>query len=256
MPGNQRDDTGILRFLINRETRYLRNYIGIVLRNDDELRKGRVLVGIPELLWTSEDTAVWCFPRQVHALTVPARNEQVEVHFVAGDPGRAVYDGIASELQNQTPSAYDGEPTTHVLYEDPDTAMRLVFNASSSELLIENDKGSLVANVEKDLTITVNGASAETVGGNKTVDVSGDLDINASGKVTVDAGAGQNIELNGSADSLTLFNALVTAINTWVAASLNTHVHPTAAPGPPSPPTPPIGNPSLTTAEATRVKAS
>ena len=144
MPDNQRDDTGILRWLIARETRFHRDYIGKVLRNDDVQNKGRVLVEIPELSWDGEDRGTWCLPRQLHALSVPAVNEWVEVHFVAGELSRAVYTGIPAEIQEQIPASYDGNPETHVIFEDPNNSMRVVYDGTN--LTVETDSGNIELN--------------------------------------------------------------------------------------------------------------
>jgi len=85
-----RDELGIIRWIIEQETVYLRHYIGQVFSNDDSEKKGRVLVNVPELGWFTQAEAAWCWPRQLHGLTVPIPGEWVEVYFINGNRNRPV----------------------------------------------------------------------------------------------------------------------------------------------------------------------
>ena len=126
------------------ETRYLRHYIGKVTNNSDPLNKGRVLVQVPQLGWTHDAIAAWCRPRDKHSMVVPAIDEQVEVYFVDGDRSRPVYSGIASEMKDQLPKAFDGKATTVVLWQDPGTGDAIVYDASVPEIRILGKGDNLV----------------------------------------------------------------------------------------------------------------
>lgn len=128
-----RTSRGAIEQIVREETRYLRHYFGTVLRNDDELGRGRVLVSVPELGWNTEDQGAWCFPRQIHALSVPAVDEIVEVYFMAGDVNRPVYLGLPADFAGNLPPSYV-DPTTHVIFEDPEESTLIRWDGSNLDL--------------------------------------------------------------------------------------------------------------------------
>ena len=116
----QGDIIGMLRSIINEETRWLKHYQGKVLKNKDPDNKCRVLVSIPEKGWEDESMAFWAFPRDKHGLSVPDIGEFVEIYFMNGSPSRPVYMGISWEGFPTSPvKNFDGDPQHHVLFEDP-----------------------------------------------------------------------------------------------------------------------------------------
>ena len=136
--------TETLRKIIKEETRYIRHYIGTVIANVDPLLKGGVLCTVNDLGWFTPDVAMWFYPRQMHAMSVPMIGESVEVYFVGGDPERRAYIGLASEMMGNTPSAYLGTPTQHVLFQDPITGASVTFDGV--RLMIDSTLISLGAN--------------------------------------------------------------------------------------------------------------
>ena len=136
----QKDELSIIRTIIYRETRYLRHYLGKVLVNQDEVAKGRVCAQIPELgfgLSAAGDdptTGLWCWPRDRHSMDVPNVGEWVEVYFMAGDPRRPVYLGQASELTGNEPAAFDGNPSTRIIFQDPVSGDHIKYNAETGDL--------------------------------------------------------------------------------------------------------------------------
>lgn len=128
-----RTTRGAIEQIVREETRYLRHYFGTVLRNDDELNRGRVLASVPELGWNTEDQAAWCFPRQAHALSVPAIEEIVEIYFMAGDPNRPVYLGLPADFVDNLPPSYV-DPTTHIVFEDPQEATLIRWDGATLDL--------------------------------------------------------------------------------------------------------------------------
>lgn len=132
---------GAIEQIVREETRYLRHYWGEVLNNTDELNRGRVLVSVPELGWNSEDTGAWCFPRQMHSLSVPAVGEYIEVYFVAGDPNRPAYLGTFADFDLETvPQSYV-DPSTHILFEDPENTTLVQYNGTNLDLGKEDLSG-------------------------------------------------------------------------------------------------------------------
>ena len=124
---------GAIAEVVREETRYLRHYWGQVVRNDDPVRRGRVKVTIPELGWNNDATAAWCFPRQMHALSVPKKDEYVEVYFMSGDPDRPVYLGLLSDFAGNIPPSYTN-PTTHIVFEDPDEKTLVRWDGSKLDM--------------------------------------------------------------------------------------------------------------------------
>ena len=124
---------GAIEQIVREETRYLRHYFGTVLRNDDELNRGRVLASVPELGWNTEDQGAWCFPRQTHALSVPAIGEIVEVYFMAGHPDRPVYLGMPADFTGNLPSSYSS-PSTHIVFEDPTDKTLIRWDGSNLDI--------------------------------------------------------------------------------------------------------------------------
>jgi len=110
---------GELTKIIQRETIYLRHYMGEVVDTNDKLKKGRVKATIPELGFISKDLSIWCNPRQGHSLSVPKVGAWVEIYFLNGDSTMPVYLHLASNVKDNTPKGYTGDTKKHVLFEDP-----------------------------------------------------------------------------------------------------------------------------------------
>lgn len=108
----------MIKDIIKEETLYLRHYIGQVVNNIDPLRKGRLFVTIPDLGLILPSTAIWCFPRQGSGMSIPAIGSYIEIYFINGDRTKPVYLYPASEIADNIPVKYDGNPTTNVIWED------------------------------------------------------------------------------------------------------------------------------------------
>lgn len=128
-----RTTRGAIEQIVREETRYLRHYFGTVLRNNDELGRGRVLTTVPELGWNTEATGAWCFPRQTHALSVPAVGELVEIYFMSGDVNRPVYLGLPADFVDNLPPSYVS-PATHIVFEDPEEKTLIRFDGDNLDL--------------------------------------------------------------------------------------------------------------------------
>jgi hypothetical protein len=139
-----RDDVEAIRLMIHKETRYMRHYPAQVVSTDDQKKAGRVQATVPLLGWKTQDQASWFWPRDKHGMVVPKVGEWIEVYFMAGDPNHPVYLGNASELQGQTPAAFDGAQTTVVLWQDPQTGDSIVYDATIPEIRILGKGDNLV----------------------------------------------------------------------------------------------------------------
>lgn len=140
-----RDIRDELRRLVEDEVKNLKHYIGEISNIDDPLKKGRVKVMIIERGWDTDDLAIWCYPRFTNSMTVPAKGDWVEVYFIAGDPNRPVYLGIASEVSEMIPKNYDGKTTNHILFEDPnDDGNYIKYDAKEKQLDLLTDGNKII----------------------------------------------------------------------------------------------------------------
>lgn len=183
--------------IVDKKTMWLRHYTGQVVDVTDSLNKGRVKVIVPDLALdelggATPEKGFWCWPRDKHSISVPAVKDWVEVYFWNGDRDKAVYLGIANEIQGMLPKAFDGFPTTHVIFEDPDDSIRVVYDKLQNLLMI--GRASLKAAARKDDAVTSDSSLDSAFWG--------------------------------------FYDSLKTYLDTTVKTFLNNHVHPvTAAPG-------------------------
>lgn len=134
-----------IRLQIIEETLYYRHYIGEVVDNNDSLKKGRVKVTIPELGLDDNGTAIWCFPRQGHSMSVPKKGEWAEIYFINADPEKPVYLYPASEIAENTPKGYTGDVKKHTIFEDPENEKAtIVYDGNGKELQILQDGEKIV----------------------------------------------------------------------------------------------------------------
>ena len=110
---NKRDEYQIIKKIIAEETLYMQHYQGLVLDNQDPLNKGRIKVALYDLGWSQ---GIWAKPRV--KISVPAVGKWVDVYFINSDKDKPVYLPIAFENQDMLPKNYDGQPTTHVIFEE------------------------------------------------------------------------------------------------------------------------------------------
>lgn len=133
----KQDIYSIIREIIHDEVLYLRHYIGEVVDDQDDLNKGRVKITIPDIGHYTNDTALWCYPRQGAGMSIPKVGSYAEIYFIAGDPTRPVYLYPASEVVDNIPQNYDGNTDTNILFEDyNDKANNIKFDRSTGELII------------------------------------------------------------------------------------------------------------------------
>lgn len=135
--------------IVRQQTIYLRHYLGQVTARTDDLNIGMVQVSVPELGWMSQDEAPWCYPRQLHSLSVPEVGEWVEVYFLNGDMNKPVYIGLCNEMKKEDstyciPSWYTGDPTLRIVYQSPKTKKGICLNETDGEMLIDADTITLI----------------------------------------------------------------------------------------------------------------
>ena len=144
MSSNKRELYDLLVKIVERETRYLRAYVGKVLSTDDDQQKGRVLAVVAGLGWVGQDKAAWCWPRDKHGISVPAVGEYVEVSFLNGDGNWPFYRGLAGEVAGMVPAAYAGDPALHVLFQDPATGDSIQYDERTGRIAVLGNGDNLV----------------------------------------------------------------------------------------------------------------
>jgi len=131
----EKSEYGIIKEIIRQEMIFYRHYVGEVLDNKDELKKGRLLVAIYELHWDTKANSPWCNPRYISGIRVPEVGDWVEVYFINGDHGRPVWLGIAAEVKDNLLTEYKDE-TTDVLHENRKTGDAVVYDSAAEEYKI------------------------------------------------------------------------------------------------------------------------
>lgn len=158
--------------IVKEETVYDKSYQGKVLLNIDPTKpkSGRVFCLVPDLGWDTPLTGAWCYPRQLHAMSVPKIGSLVEVSFLRGDRDWPVYRCKAQESSDDTPSLYDGLPTTHVVFESPLLKQGIVVDDLTaqvtvlSKLLLKlGDKTASSPVVKGDQLLTFLGSMVTTI---------------------------------------------------------------------------------------------
>lgn len=210
------DFDGLIRSIIADEIKYLCHYLAKVEINQDPDMKGKVLVTIPSLGWTTQQQGQWARPRQINGLSVPKVGEWVEVYFIDGKVHNLAYMGIAFEMLEMMPKNYL-QPQTHVLFEAQDDNQQFV--------MFDGDM--------KKMTLNTN-----------------DVDVTSTGTLTVKADTETKIDsakitLNAGAEPF----VLGTALDTWLVNTLkvwaDTHTHSFTAPaGPVGTPVAPLTAPA------------
>jgi hypothetical protein len=139
---NKKDEYQILKNIVLRETLYMRHYLGKVLDNQDPINKGRVKVALDDLGWSQ---GIWAKPRV--KMSVPAVGKWVDVFFINNDKDRPVYLSIAFENQDMIPKNYDGQPTTHIIFEDNTNQVHIKYDETGNLMEIGNKNFDFAARI-------------------------------------------------------------------------------------------------------------
>lgn len=94
--------------------------IGKVSQVVDPINKGRVLVQIPSLGWTTDEQGAWSFPKQVNGLVIPRVGDFVIIEFIDGNMDLPVYSGVAMNMKDMLPKNYDPTGQSQLIYESQD----------------------------------------------------------------------------------------------------------------------------------------
>ena len=234
--------------MIDQRTKYLRFYVGKVLDTNDPLKKGRVLVAIPDLGWNTNQEGAWAWPTKINSAVTPKVDESVRVGFMNGRPEKPFFLGLANEIEEMLPVDFDGLDTTNIIYQSKDDDTRIKYDESAKEFTYEDSHGNIEV---KNST----GVQREDANGNKeTTDSSGiviedlntnSIEMSATGisiKNTTHTLDLLSASLDISGVLLNIFGATESYVkgntfDTWLTTSIityNTHAHAGVTSGPSS----------------------
>lgn len=134
----------LLQKIINRETKYLRNYKGKVVDVNDSEKMGRILVQVPSLRWDDNEKAIWCFPSDKNSIVTPKVDDWVRIGFSEGSIDRAYYFGCVNEIQNILPAEFDGNATTQILFQDNNDEVFIKYDEQQKILQINDSHGNII----------------------------------------------------------------------------------------------------------------
>ena len=110
--------------------------LGEIKDLNDPAKKGRVLVTIDSLGWDTNEKGAWCYPKDKKSVVTPKVGDFVIVEWMDGMPDIPMYSGVANNMKDMLPAAYDGSPDNQVLFEGRDGKVKVQYNESSDEMLI------------------------------------------------------------------------------------------------------------------------
>lgn len=159
----ENDAYGEIIKLIYEETLFLRHFTGEIVDINDELKKGRVKVILPDIGMDTADKGLWCNPRMASSLIIPEVGQYAEVWFVKkGDQQIPVYLYPAAEIQNNTPKNYTGNTKEKILFEDAKSkSNNIKYDQDSKEITVFdgedyavkfNELKTIVEELQNDLT--------------------------------------------------------------------------------------------------------
>ena len=142
----------IIRKIVLQETLYLRVYRGQVKNFLDPMRKGRMLIVVPDLGIVGPEVGFWCYPSDKNSLTSLKFNDWTNVYFMNGDKDQPRYFGKANDMTDMLPKNYDKRSTSHIIFESPDDKIHISFDELSNSMEIGNT-GMLDAARKTDATL-------------------------------------------------------------------------------------------------------
>lgn len=136
----------VLKQLVMQATRYLQHYDAQVINNLDPMNLGRVQCAVPALGLVTVQTALWAKPRFINQMIIPEKDQWVDLWFMQGDYSYPVY--LAGNIINKdmVPKAYDGAPTTKLIFNSvKNNADSIIYNDMTKELTLAVEKLNITA---------------------------------------------------------------------------------------------------------------
>ena len=134
----------ILKRIILEETKYLRHYVGKIADINDPANKGRVLVLIDGLGWSTNDNGAWCYPAGTNSVITPQINDYVIVIFMYGNPNMPYYIGMANAIQGMYPQDFDNKPSTCIIFESNDNKTYIKYDDQQKMVEIKDSNNNSI----------------------------------------------------------------------------------------------------------------
>lgn len=248
----------LVRLLDKTEHRYYGKYTAFVVDNSDPENRGRLRLQIPSVLGTTI-TSGWALPCAPFGGTqgqgfffIPDQGAGVWVEFEAGDKDYPIWVGTfwakpGGTTEVPPPAASQSPPTSKIIatkkhiieLADADGSEAITITDSTNKNVVTLDsKGICIKDQNGNvIKLTSSGTDIKDQNGNEVTLASGGTTIKSS-----------QIKLGESAAfKLVLGDTLMQLLNPFF-TQIASHMHPTAALGPPSPAAPPLVPPTLTSA--------
>lgn len=147
-------------------TEYFGKYRGVVVKNDDPLKRGRLKVQVPQVLGKVEVWALPCVPyagRDRGFFAMPEVDTGVWIEFEAGDPSFPIWVGCFWSQGDI--SSEDASPNIKFFKTEKFT---LRIDDDVGEIVIENDSESSITITATEIEIKSSTVTTEATGGKKT----------------------------------------------------------------------------------------
>jgi uncharacterized protein involved in type VI secretion and phage assembly len=197
-------------------------YRGKVVKNDDPLKRGRIMPSVPAVL---EGELTWAEPCVAYAgpklgwFAVPPIGANVWVEFEAGDVNRPIWTGCfcgTTEAEGPPPDATEGEAADRKVFQTDkiglifdDKAQKLtvkVVTDDAGTMKIEIDKSGILLSADAKVTVTVSPDKAELKKTPCTVEIADTITLTkAAAKATI----GDSVKLENGAASAELAAASI-----------------------------------------------
>jgi uncharacterized protein involved in type VI secretion and phage assembly len=197
---------------------------GRVSDDQDPSKLGRIRAQVPEVLGTVDSG--WALPAapyggdQVGLFTVPPVGAGVWIEFEAGDVSRPIWSGCwwADGQPPPDPAGKAGEPATNLLRTEK--GLTLALNDDALKITITDEQGKNLVDIDAQ---------------------GGTVTVTAASKIVLDA---SQVEIAKSASHPVVLGDQLQQYLSQLVSMLQSHVHPTSAPGAPTgPPVPPLPTP-------------
>lgn len=205
-----------------RDDGYYGKYRGKVLKNDDPLKRGRIMPSVPAVLDGELTWAEPCVPYAGPKLgwfVVPPVGANVWIEFEAGDPSRPIWTGCfwgTTEAEGPPPEATEGAAGDRKIFQTDkiglvfdDKAQKLtvkVVTDDAGTMKIEIDKSGIVLSADGKVTVTVSPDKAELKKTPCTIEIADAITLTkAAAKATV----GDSVKLENGAASAEVASASI-----------------------------------------------
>ncbi len=191
MQSDNRDLEAVLAWV---RSHYFGKYAGQVIDTNDELKKGRLKVEVPDVFGAGAAAAVWAMPcvpyagAQVGFKFLPPDKANVWIEFEKGDPGYPVWTGFFWA---------DGEMPAEAGEADNIKLLK----TGSFTLTIDDEAGELVITATDGASLTINSDLKAEAGGASVVVATDGVTVDGGGK-TVEA-TQISVKINGGAFEVT-----------------------------------------------------